>query len=291
MKEIKKAIIPIAGMGTRFLPLSKVIPKELWPLADVPAVQKIVEEAVNSGIEKIIFVTDPKNKQILDYFKPSPKIERVLKSRGKKNILEELKNFQERFKNISFSFVVQKKPMGDGHALLQAKKLVGKEPVASLFADDIVDSKTPCLAQLKQVFKTCQKPVLSLYKLPKEEISAYGTVDIEKIASRLFKIKKIIEKPSPEEIPSDLAMVGKHILTPEVFDYLKKAKPSEKGEIILAEVLAKMIREGKLIYGYEFEGRWLECGDKMKWLKSNLYFSLNHPRYGQELRAFLKDIL
>ncbi len=291
MKEIRKAIIPIAGLGTRFLPLSKVVPKELWPLADVPVVQKIVEEAVQSGIDKIIFVTDPKNKQILDYFKPSPKIERVLKSRGKKKILEELKNFQEFFKDVSFFSVVQKKPLGDGHALLQAKKMVGQEPVASLFADDIVDSKTPCLAQLKQVFKTCQKPVLSLYQLPREEIGAYGGVDVEKIASRLFKIKKIVEKPSPQEVPSELALVGKHILTPEVFDYLKKAEPSDKGEIILAEVLAKMVKEGKLIYGYQFEGKWLECGDKLKWLKSNLYFSLNHPRYGSELREFLKEIL
>jgi len=289
--EIKKAIIPVGGLGTRFLPLSKVIPKELWPLVDVPVIQKIILEAIESGIEEIIFVTNPESKKILEYLKPSIKIEKALKSRGKKKILEKLKNFQELFKDISFSSVVQKEPLGDGHALLQAKKLIGQESVASMFADDIVVSKIPCIAQLAKVFKTCQKPVISLCRLPKEKISSYGVVGIEKIANRLFKVKKIIEKPLVEEAPSNLAIVGKHILTPEVFDYLKRAKPSERGEIILAEVLEKMIAEGRVIYGYEFEGKWLECGDKLKWLKSNLYFSLNHPQYGPELREYLKEIL
>ena len=288
---IKKAIIPVGGLGTRFLPLSKVVPKELWPLADVPIIQKIILEAIESGIEEIIFVTNPESKKILEYLKPSIKVEKALKSKGKKKILEKLKNFQELFKDISFSSVVQKEPLGDGHALLQAKKLIGQEPVASMFADDIVVFKTPCIAQLAKVFKTCQKPVISLCRLPKEKISSYGVVGIEKIASRLFKVKKIIEKPPIEEAPSNLAIVGKHILTPEVFDYLKRAKPSKKGEIILAEVLEKMIAEGRVIYGYEFEGKWLECGDKLKWLKSNLYFSLNHPQYGPELREYLKEIL
>ncbi len=288
---IKKAIIPVGGLGTRFLPLSKVIPKELWPLADVPVVQKIILEAIESGIEEIIFVTNPESKKILEYLKPSIRIEKALKSKGKKKVLEQLKNFQELFKDISFSSVIQKEPLGDGHALLQVKKLIGQEPVASMFADDIVVSKTPCIAQLAKVFKTCQKPVISLCRLPKEKISSYGVVKVEKIANRLFKVKKIIEKPPVGEAPSNLAMVGKHILTPEVFDYLKRAKPSDKGEIILAEVLEKMIAEGRVIYGYEFEGKWLECGDKLKWLKSNLYFSLNHPQYGPELREFLKEIL
>lgn len=290
MKDVKKAIIPVAGLGTRFLPLSKVVPKELWPLADVPVIQKIITEAVQSGIDQIVFVVSPDNKCILDYLKPSAKIEKTLKSRGKKDVLEELKKFQENFKKVSFSSVVQKEALGDGHAILQAKKKIGQGPVASLFADDVVDSKTPCLEQLLKVFKTCQKPVMALHSVGKEKVSAYGSVEVEKIASRLFKIKNIKEKPKPEEAPSDLVMVGKSILTSEVFDYLKSAKPSKKGEIILSEVLGQMIQEGRLIYGYKFEGRWLECGDKLKWLKSNLYFSLNHSRYGPELRKFLKEI-
>lgn len=287
--EIKKAIIPIAGLATRFLPLSKVVEKELWPLVDEPVIQRIITEAKESGIQEIIFVTSPGNKKILDYLKPCPEIERALKKRKKDKILAEFKNFEELFKGISFDYVIQKKPLGDGHAILQAAKLVKEEPVAVLYADDIVDSETPCLAQMAKVFKTCQKPVISLYRLPEDKISAYGVVDIEKIANRLFKIKGIVEKPEPRTAPSDLAVVGKYILTPEVFDYLKGAKPGYKGEIILADTFARMLKEGKLIYGYEFQGKWLECGSKLSWLKSHLYFSLKDPRFGPELRKFLKD--
>ena len=289
--EIKKAIIPLAGLATRFLPLSKVVSKELWPLVDVPIIQYVVEEAKNSGIQEIIFVLSPGNKKVLDYLKPSPKIEKILKERKKENILAEMKNLDELFKDISFSYVLQKKPLGDGHALLQAAKLVGEEPVACMFGDDVIDSKTPGILQLAKTFKTCQKPVVALYRLPKEKIPAYGIVGVEKIANRLYKIKKIIEKPSLKEAPSDLAIIGRYILTPEVFDYLKKAKPNKKGEIILAEVINnEMLKDGKVIYGYELEGNWLECGDKLRWLKSNLYFSLKHPKFGPELKNYLKEL-
>lgn len=288
--EIKKAIIPIAGLATRFLPLSKVVPKEFWPLVAKPMIQYILEEAKNSGIREIIFVIRSENKKIFDYLKPSPYIKKILKERKKINILEELKELEEFFKGISFFWVLQKKPLGDGHAILQAAREVGEEPAACLFPDDIVDSETPCLLQLAKVFKTCQKPVISLYRMPKEKLSWYGIVEVEKIANRLFKIKRIVEKPDPEIAPSDLSICGKYILTPEVFDYLKKAKPGPRGEIILAEVLEKMLKDGKIIYGYEFEGRWLECGNKMEWLKSHLYLSLKDPKFGPELRKFLKEI-
>lgn len=287
--EIKKAIIPVAGLGTRFLPLSKAIPKELWPLADKPLIHYIISEAKGSGIEEIIFVLSPENKKILDYLKPSPTVEKLLKERKKEEILNELKSFEELLSGISFNYVIQKKPLGDGHAILQAEKLVKDEPVVCLFSDDIVESSKPAPLQLIDVFKTCQKPVLSLYSLSEEKLSAYGIVGVEKIANRLFKIRKITEKPKPGEAPSNLCIVGKYVLTPDVFSYLKKAKPSAKGEIILAEVLGKMLEDGKTIYGYEFEGRWFECGSKSAWLKSNLYFSLNHPKFGPELRKFLRE--
>ena len=288
--DIKKVIIPVAGLGTRFLPLSKITPKELWPLVDLPIIHYIISEAKESGIEEIIFVISPGNKKILDFLKPNPEIEKLLEKKKKDNLLEEFKKYEKSLADIKFDYVIQKKPLGDGHAILQAEKLVRDEAVACLFADDIVESKIPCLSQLSKVFKTCQKPVLSVYRLPKEKLFAYGIVDVEKIANRLFKVKKIIEKPKQEEAPSDLAIVGKYILTPEVFGYLKKAKPSAKGEIILAEVFDKMLKEGKTIYAYEFEGTWLECGTKTEWLKSNLYFSLNHPKYGPELKKFLKEM-
>jgi UTP--glucose-1-phosphate uridylyltransferase len=289
---IKKAIIPIAGLATRFLPLSRVVSKELWPLVDIPIIQYLILEAKESGIEEIIFVLSPGNKKVLDYIEGSPKIEKILKERKKEDLLAEVRNFQDLCSGITFSYVLQKKPLGDGHAILQAVKHVKDEPVACMFGDDVVDSKVPALLQLSKVFKTCQKPVISLTKLPKEKISRYGVVGIEKIANRLYKIKKIIEKPSIEEAPSDLAIIGKYILTPEVFTYLKKAKPGKKGEIILAEVINDyMIKEGKVIYGYEIEGEWLECGDKLKWLKSNIYFSLKHPKYGSEIRNYIKEII
>lgn len=292
---IKKAILPIAGLGTRFLPLSKVFPKEVWPLVDKPVLQYIIEEAKQSGISEIIFVISPEKKIVVDYFQKyylqkSPKLEKKLKEQGKVNLLEELKNLEGLCQGLSFSFVFQKKPLGDGHAILQAKDLAGGEPVAVLFGDDIVESKTPCLSQLIKIFKTAQKPVVALSQVPKEKISSYGIVEVEKITSRLYKIKKIVEKPTIDKAPSDLAIVGKYILTPEVFDYLKKAKPSNKGEIILAEVFDEMIKDGKVIYGYQFEGNWLECGTKEGWLECHFYLTLKHPQYGLKLKEVLKKI-
>lgn len=287
---IKKAVIPIAGLGTRFLPLSKVLSKELFPLVDKPLIQYVVEEAKASGIKEIIFVLNSKKKPVLDYFKKFPKLEKVLKERKKNHLLKEVRKLEEILKEISFSSVSQKKPLGDGHAVLQAAKIVGQEPFSLFFPDDIVESREPVLAQLEKVFKTCQKPVIALCRLAKERLPSYGVVAVEKIASRLYKIKKIIEKPGPEEIPSDLAIVGRYILTPEVLEALRKQKPGKSGEILLAPTLDKMLQDGKIIYGYEIEGRWLECGNKLSWLQSHLYLSLKHPQFGPKLREFLKEI-
>jgi len=288
--EVKKAIIPIAGLGTRFLPLSKSISKEFFPLVDKPIVQYIIDEMKKSGIEEIVFVVSPKQKLILEHFKKSPEIEKWLTKRNKQETLKEFKEFESLFDGINFSFVAQKEPLGDGHALLQASKKVKKEPVAISFGDDIVDSDSPAILQLINIFKTCSAPVIALKQVSKEKVSAYGSVEVEKIANNLYKVKKIIEKPKPEEIPSNLVIVGKYILTPDVFDYLKTAKPSNKGEIILAEVFDKMLNEGKTIYGYELKGEWLECGDKLKWLKSFIYFALKDPRYSDELKKYIKTI-
>ncbi len=203
--------------------------------------------------------------------------------------MQELETLENLDKEMSFSSVIQAKQLGDGHAVLQALSKVKKEPVGVLFGDDIVDSKTPCLEQLTNIYKTCQKPVIALCRLPKERLSAYGVVKVEKIANRVYKIKKIVEKPAPGEEPSDLAIVGKYILTPDVFDYLKNAKPNTKGEIILAETFDKMLEAGKTIYGYEFEGKWLECGTKLEWLKTHLYFSLKDDRFKEDLKSFIKE--
>lgn len=290
VREIKKAIFPLAGLGTRFLPLSKVVNKEFLPLADKPMVYYSIEEAVAAGIKKIIFVISSGQREISEYFKKSLKLEKILKERKNENILKELEKIQELSKKISFSFVVQKEPLGDGHAVLLAKNMAGKEPAAVFFNDDIIDSKIPCLSQLKQVFKTSQAPIIALKKISPERRSFYGLVEVEKIASRLYKIKKIIEKPSEDVTLSELTVVGRYIITPEVFDYLKKTPSTKGGEIRLSRAFAKMIKDGKIIYGYEIEGEWLECGNKLGWLKSHLYLSLHHPEFGPELKKYLKEI-
>src|SRR5574343_1584820 len=222
--EIKKIIIPIAGLATRFLPLSKVVSKEFLPLADKPSIQLIIEEVKKSGIEEVVFVISPGQKGVLNYFKKSPELEKVLVKKKKDKILKELKEFEEIFEGINFSYVVQKEPLGDGHAILQAAKHVKNETVANSFGDDIIDSEKPAIAQLVDIYKTCKAPVVGLKRLPREKISAYGVVEAEKIANNLYKIKKIIEKPNLSDAPSDLVVLCRHILTPEVFQYLKKEK-------------------------------------------------------------------
>lgn len=288
---IKKAIIPIAGLGARFLSLSKVVPKEFLPLADKPIIRYLLEEALSANIKEIIFIVRPgKKQQILEYFKKSPKLEKILKERKKEQLLAELKTLEEFSKNFKISFVNQREQLGEGHAILQAKKLIGKKPCGVFFVDDVVDSKTSCFSQLLQIFKTCQKPIVALKKLPKEQLPYYRVAAVEKITSRVYKIKKIVEKPSIDSAPSDLAVVGRYIITPEVFDYLGKLSPNPRGEIILADALEQMVKDGKMIYGHQIEGEWLECGDKLRWLHSHLYFTLKHPKFGQELKKYLKEI-
>jgi len=286
---IRKAVIPIGGLGTRFLPLSKIVPKEFLPLVDKPAIQYIIEEAKASGIKEIIFVSRPKSKEVLEYFKENPKLEKFLKARKRSHFSKELQKIKELAKGLSFSIVTQKEPLGDGHAILQTKKMVKKDSFGVFFSDDIVDSKTPCLEQLIKIFRTSQAPIIALKKVADEKIPSYGIVGVEKISNRLYKVKKIIEKPEEASAPSSLAIVGRYILTPEVLNYLEKTSANQRKEIILADALRNMLDSGKMIYGYEIEGRWLECGTKLSWLESNLYLSLKHPEFGGKLKKFLEE--
>lgn len=287
MVAVKKALILTGGVGTRLLPLSKVVPKELWPLVDKPIVHYLLEELKESDITKVTFVLAPGRKEILSYFKKSPRLERLLKKMKKKEGLLELNNLEEFQKNFSISSVIQPKPLGDGDAILKAKTKIKKEPFALLFCDDIVDAKKPAILQLLEVFKTCQKPIVGLAKVSKEEATSLGMVAVEKIAHRLFKIKKVVEKPPLGKVPSDLAIIGRYILTSEIFDYLKNQKLGVREEIILAETLDTLLKDGKIIYGYELEGKWLKCGNKTDWLKSNMYLSLKQPQFREELKQYL----
>ncbi len=269
----KKAVLLVAGLGTRFLPFSKALSKELWPLLNRPIVDYIIEEIKKSGIKEIIFVVSPENKVLLDYLKRNPKVEKILKQRGKNEALKDFQKHQNSFQGLSFSFVYQKNPLGLGHAILRAKSRIGKEPFIVYFNDDVIVSDTPCSSQLIKVFKEYGKTVVAIKRVPKDRVGLYGSLKVKKVAPRLYQIKGIIEKPKPGESYSNLVTDGSHLLTADVFDYLGKPESFFQGEIILANTLEQMVKAGIMIYGYEFEGKWLECGNISNWLKSNIYLA------------------
>lgn len=292
---ITKAIIPLAGMATRHLPFSKAVPKEFLPLGDKPLLHYAVEEAKAAGAKDIIFVVNVNRRIIGDYFKKSPQLEKILEEKKQEDRLESLLEIEKLASGLTFSYVSDK-PLGDGHAVLQARKLVEEEPCFVLYPDDIIESSMPCASQLGQVFRTSEKPVVALFELPLEKLSGYGVVAPEKIASRLYKIKGIVEKPvssaggsAKNGLPSRLAIMGRSIITSEVFDYLKKAKPNKRGEVSLTETFGQMVKDGKIIYGYQCEGRWWECGNKEGWMKSFVYFAAKHPQFGKEIRKFIRE--
>ena len=291
-QPIKKAIFPIAGRATRFLPLSKVVSKELIPLVDKPLIHYTVLEAISSGIKEIVFVTRPQQKDVFQYFQSDPELEKLLREQNKNNELETLKEIQEFSKNVSFSFVIQKEPEGDADAIFQANSFIGQESCGVFFCDDVIDAQPPGFLQLAEVFETCQRPVMALKRLPSEKLSHYGVVEVEKIANRFYKIKGMVEKPEPKKAPSDLAIIGRLILTPDVFDYLKTEKMNKKQEltITITKILGNMAREGQAIYGYEIKGEWVECGDKLRWFYSFLHFAIKHPQLGPQVKRYLKKL-
>ncbi|MBI2644542.1 MAG: NTP transferase domain-containing protein [Candidatus Wildermuthbacteria bacterium] len=289
MAEITKAIIPIAGRGLRFLPLSKVLPKELFPLGDKPLIHYAVAEAKGAGATEIIFVTNTAKKFVGDYFRRSPQLEKIIDERHEEKLIEELREVERLCEGLTFSYASEPQPQGDGHAILQARKLIGDEPCFVLYPDDVIVSSKPVLSQLEQLFKTSQRPILALASMAKERLSSYGVISGEKITNKVYKVKKIIEKPKIEEAPSHLVLVGRSIITPEVFEYLKKARPNKKGEVSLTETFGEMVRDGQVIYGYEIEGKWLECGTKREWLKSFFSFALSEPELRKEIQQLVKE--
>ncbi|MFH0854477.1 MAG: UTP--glucose-1-phosphate uridylyltransferase GalU [bacterium] len=286
--SIKKAIIPVAGFGTRFLPATKAQPKEMLPIVDKPIIQYLVEEAVESGIEEIIFVTGRGKRAIEDHFDHSYELEHNLVEKGKHNFLEKIYKIS---KLAKFVYVRQPEPLGDGHALLCAKNLINNEPCAVLYGDDIVYSKVPCLKQMIEVYEKYKDTIIALEEVEKKDVEKYGIVKISKkqeMEDRIYKIKDIAEKPLIKDAPSNLAIVGKYIITPEVFEILEKIKPDKSKEIRLADALKKFLRK-RNIYGYKFEGVRYDCGSKMGFLKATVEFGLRHEEAGEEFRKFLKE--
>jgi UTP--glucose-1-phosphate uridylyltransferase len=281
--KIKKALIPVAGLGTRFLPATKAQPKEMLPIIDKPIIQYVVEEAVESGITDIIFITGRNKRAIEDHFDYAPEIESRLISKNNHDIFNKIRAISEM---ANFTYVRQKEPLGDGHALLCASHLINDEPVAVLFGDDVIDSQIPCLKQMIKVFEKYDDSIVALEEVPRQQVKNYGIVTGFKITESIFEIKDIVEKPSPKETPSNLSIVGRYILKPNVFEELKKIQPGKDGEIRLANALKNLLKT-KPIYGYQFKGQRYDCGSKIGYLKATVNFGLKHQEVRQEFKKFL----
>jgi UTP--glucose-1-phosphate uridylyltransferase len=289
--KVRKAVFPAAGLGTRFLPATKAQPKEMLALVDKPLIQYGVEEAIQSGVQNIIIVTGRGKSAIEDHFDVSFELEHLLETRNKKDLLATVRAVSDM---IDVSYTRQKEALGLGHAVLRARELVGEEPFAVILSDDIIDSEVPCLRQLLDVYEFYSAPVVALMEVPMESISAYGVVDAEPVShaggqNRLYRIRNMVEKPKAKDAPSNLAIIGRYVLTPEVFKSLDAVEPGSGGEIQLTDGLKHLLRS-RPIYGYRFEGTRYDAGDKLGFLKATVEFALKRYDLGEAFRAYLKTL-
>ncbi len=286
--KIRKAVIPAAGLGTRVLPATKAIPKEMLPLADKPTIQYIIEEAVASGIEHVIIVTSRTKRAIEDHFDESPELREALTRKGDRKKLEML----ERIENmVQLSFTRQPAPRGLGHAILMAKDLVGDEPFGVLLGDDlVVNDENPCLGQLMDVHERFGGCVIAAMRVPREQISLYGNVALgEKVTPRTYQVRELVEKPKPEEAPSNLAVIGRYILTPDIFAALEVTPPGSGGEIQLTDGIQAILKR-QPVFAHEFLGTRFDTGDPVSYLTTSLAFALNRPDLAPGLIGFLKTL-
>jgi UTP--glucose-1-phosphate uridylyltransferase len=289
--KVRKAVFPAAGLGTRFLPATKAQPKEMLPVVDKPLIQYGVEEAMQSGVQNIIIVTGRGKSAIEDHFDVSFELEHLLETRHKRDLLATVRAISDM---IDVSYVRQKEALGLGHAVLRAKELVGHEPFAVILSDDIIDGDTPCLRQLLDIYEFYNAPVVALMEVPRENISAYGVVDAEPVAhnggkDRLYRIRNLVEKPKASEAPSNLAIIGRYVLLPEIFASLDAVEPGSGGEIQLTDGLKHVLRN-RPIYGYRFEGKRYDAGDKLGFLQATVEFALKRHDLGEAFRAYLKSL-
>ncbi|CEH30656.1 UTP--glucose-1-phosphate uridylyltransferase [Aneurinibacillus migulanus] len=283
--KVRKAIIPAAGLGTRFLPATKAMPKEMLPIVDKPTIQYIVEEAVASGIEDIIIVTGKGKRAIEDHFDYSFELECNLREKGKLTLLEEV----QRPSNLAdIHYIRQKEPKGLGHAIWCARKFIGNEPFAVLLGDDIVQAKVPCLQQMLDIYERYKSPVIGIQKVAQEEVSRYGIIDGVQLEQNLYDINRLIEKPSSEESPSNLAIIGRYVLVPEIFGILEGQQPDMRGEIQLTDALA-VLNKHKNIYGYKFVGKRYDVGEKFGFIRATIEFALQRNCLQGELESYLSN--
>jgi UTP--glucose-1-phosphate uridylyltransferase len=284
--SIRKAVFPAAGLGTRFLPATKAQPKEMLVLVDKPVIQYGVEEAVQSGVANIVIVTGRGKNAIEDHFDVAVELESYLEQRGKTAQLEEIRKITQL---INVSYVRQGEPLGLGHAVLCAKSLVGREPFAVILADDVIDAQPSALAQMVEVFKQVDGPVILVERIPKEHISGYGVIDAEPIRPGVYKINDLVEKPPADKAPSDLAIIGRYILTPDIFPILAETPPDHRGEIQLTDALRRL-RARRPIYAVRFTGHHFDTGEKMGFLKATVDMALARPDLGDAFREYLRGI-
>ena len=292
MAKVRKVVFPAAGLGTRFLPATKAQPKEMLPLGDKPLIQYGVEEAIHSGIQNIIIVTGRGKSAIEDHFDVSFELEHLLETKGKLDLLKQVRDISDM---IDVSYVRQKEAMGLGHAVLRARELIGNEPFAVVLSDDVIDAEVPCVRQLLDIHEFYGASVVALMEVPSEQISAYGVVDADPVEhngaqGRLYRIRNMVEKPKPEDAPSNLAIIGRYILMPEIFQSIEEVPAGAGGEIQLTDALKHLLRS-RPIYGLKFSGKRFDAGDKLGFLQATVEFALRRPDLGGPFREYLKTLL
>jgi UTP--glucose-1-phosphate uridylyltransferase len=283
--KLKKAVIPVAGLGTRFLPATKTVPKELLPIIDIPSIQYVVQEAVDSGIQEIIFVTGRGKDAIEDHFDEAPELEQILAERGQMETVEMLRQIVRMTEVVS---VRQKKPLGLGHAVLCARDLVGNEPFAVMLADDLIDGGIPCIRQLLEIFEEKQESVIALMEVPQEDVHRYGVIKGSEIKKRLYQIEGTVEKPPAKDAPSRMAIIGRYILRPEIFGILERLPTGKGGEIQLTDGLSQLVRERK-VFGCEFQGDRYDIGDKFGFVRATVAYALKRPDMRDRVLEYLKS--
>lgn len=287
MKKIRKAVIPAAGLGVRFLPATKAQPKEMLPIVDIPTIQYIVEEAISSGIEDILFITGRSKRAIEDHFDKSPDLENLLREKGKTELLELVRDISEM---ADLHYIRQKEPRGLGHAVYCARKFIGDEPFAVLLGDDIVRSKEPCLRQLINLYEETGASVIAVQEVPPEDVGKYGIIDAEIVKESVFRVRDLVEKPAPENAPSSLGVMGRYIITPGIFDILSRTGPGAGGEIQLTDALKVLCRQESM-FGLAFRGQRYDVGDKLGYLKAMVEFALDRPGLSEQFGEYLRDIV
>lgn len=287
MTKIRKAVFPVAGLGTRFLPVTKASPKEMLPIVDKPLIQYAVEEAAAAGISEMIFVTGRNKRTIEDHFDKAYELEAELASHGKMKLLEEIQTLLP--DNLHYSYVRQSEMLGLGHAVLCAKPLVGDEPFAVVLADDLIDAEVPVLSQMVKLYEQHNKALIGVQIVPLEQTNQYGIVRPQSLGVRIHRIADIVEKPQPESAPSTLGVVGRYIFNPEIFDYLERTNPGAGGEIQLTDAIAAMLDTHPAL-AYEFKGKRYDCGSKLGYLQASIVYALRHPAVAEEFGSFISQL-